>query len=97
VKVWRGENVERASFTDGRGKTTSFAYDKRRLLTSLTDANGKTATFTYDTNGHPATSIVRNNQTRPPSSTISAICNPRPVRIPGLLPSFTTRAGCFRK
>jgi RHS repeat-associated protein len=43
------------SVTDGKGKTTSFVYDKRNLLTSVTDANLKTTSYGYDAVGNRTT------------------------------------------
>ncbi len=54
---------DRTSYTNGRGHTTGFTYDKRRLLKTRTDALLKTTTWNYDSNGHLDNVIDRNNKT----------------------------------
>ena len=40
------------SYTNGKGKTTSFAYDGWNLLTSITDAKTKVTAYEYDNAGN---------------------------------------------
>lgn len=43
------------SITDGKGKITSFAYDKRNLLTRVTDAKNNITNYGYDNAGNRTT------------------------------------------